>query len=688
MSRLRHPNIIKFKEIITDKKNDYCHIIMEYADGGDLNEKIKSQKSYFQEEQILNWFCQICLGLKYIHEHKIIHRDLKTQNIFLTKKNEIKLGDFGISKNLKKTLDKAYTIIGTPYYFSPELINNEPYDYKTDIWSLGILLYELCCLKLPFQGNNIAQLSMKILKGVYQPLPNIYSNDIKVLVKKMLNVNKNKRPSIYDIINYRIIKEKIEIKGKKINMSERKFTKMNSASIIMINSIITQNDNKEKEIKNNANYVFDEIYSNFKIEEKQIETDINKKNNNKINNKETEISQNNIYISKKNINYKKKGRNLSVEVPSKKLIQKKNNIIENKLTNQNKEKTKYIYLKKHPLDKVNISNQFESKNNKIIKEKISNISKEEKIKTENEEIKKERKEETIKNKYKKEIKKNKLLEEFMKNKQEKIKKSEIISESINDGLWIRNFSIFSSSKMKEDKEIDFSKKEKNNIVKNRYKELEEEEDEKIIVKEKNKNNNYNFLTHFDILETFNYESENNNEEINLHKPNQSGTIFNLFDSIQKEKNNNNIFQIDLDFLENKCVNSDNKINVKKSNNQNEKEEKNELINSNNNNNLSLDFSLFDINDNKIENENKNKNEINEENIVNVLKKRIINNIGDNLYNDFYNFLKSRITTEITDYNYEKIISDFKNKYSIKYSLEQLEKAIKYYFDIAFLIIKK
>ena len=189
----------------------------------------------------------------------------------------------------------------------------------------------------------------------------------------------------------------------------------------------------------------------------------------------------------------------------------------------------------------------------------------------------------------------------MKNKQEKIKKSEIISESINDGLWIRNFSIFSSSKMKEDKEIDFSKKEKNNIVKNRYKELEEEEDEKIIVKEKNKNNNYNFLTHFDILETFNYESENNNEEINLHKPNQSGTIFNLFDSIQKEKNNNNIFQIDLDFLENKCVNSDNKISVKKSNNQNEKEEKNELINSNNNNNLSLDFSLFDINDNKIEN---------------------------------------------------------------------------------------
>ncbi len=205
--------------------------------------------------------------------------------------------------------------------------------------------------------------------------------------------------------------------------------------------------------------------------------------------------------------------------------------------------------------------------------------------------------------------------------------------------------------MKEDKEIDFSKKEKNNIVKNRYKELEEEEDEKIIVKEKNKNDNYKFLTHFDILETFNYESENNNEEINLHKPNQSGTIFNLFDSIQKEKNNN-IFQIDLDFLENKCVNSDNKINIKKSKDKNGKEEKNELINSNNNINLSLDFSLFDINDNKIENENKNENKIR-------LKKRYLILHNNKNTHNLRNIRKNNKMNNIEIYNNNKKKEHFK-----------------------------
>ena len=732
MSKLRHPNIIKFKEIIKDKKNDYYHIIMEYADDGDLNEKIKTRKTFFQEDIILNYFIQICLGLKYIHEHKIIHRDLKTQNIFITKKKEIKLGDFGIAKNLKKTLDKAHTIIGTPYYFSPELINNEPYDYKTDIWSLGIVLYELCCLKLPFQGNNIAQLSMKILKGSYSPLPNNYSNDIKVLVKKMLNVNKNKRPSIIDILNYRIIKEKIEEFKKPV--SEKKFSNINNVvSIMILNNCVHQgykNTDRyscDKEIRNSVNNVFDDIYSNFKIEEKAIDTDFNKKfiNKKKIiddknNNKDNEYSQYDIYVNKK-INFKKKGRNLSVEVPNNKKIlslDKNKSILTNNKNTQNKSKNLNIYLKKYPVDRINISNYFDTKRSKANRNEKLNISNEtisqskiiskEKNKNEQKEKKynkKERRSEIKREIIKKENNKNILLEEFMKNKQEKIKKSAIISQSINDGLWIRNYSIFSSSNNNfENKEskIDFSKRLKK-LKNERYEENEEEDDKRLhhqLYDDKNNNNDLNFLTNFDVLETFNFESENINEDINLHKPNQSGTIFNLFDSINKEKDKDkNIFKIDLDFLQNKSVNSDtinNNKNTNKTNlsNKNEKEENHELQmkGSGYNNvhfdniNLSLDLSLFDMKGNK-NNENENSTEISEENLSDILRKKIINNLGNKLFNDIFNFLKEKITSDITNYNYNKIISDLTNEFSSKYTSEQLEKAINYYFDIAFLIIK-
>ena len=100
---------------------------MDYADGGDLNSKIKEQKDqgsnkYLSEDTVLNWFTQICLALKHCHDRKILHRDLKAQNIFMNKNGIIKLGDFGIAKVLSSTVEKAVTIVGTPYYLSPELI--------------------------------------------------------------------------------------------------------------------------------------------------------------------------------------------------------------------------------------------------------------------------------------------------------------------------------------------------------------------------------------------------------------------------------------------------------------------------------------------------------------------------------------------------------------------------------------
>lgn len=118
-----HPNIVKCREVYQTKKKKLC-IVMEYGEGGDLEQKIKSQQGHlFPESQILDWFTQMCLALKHVHDKKIIHRDIKSSNVFLKKDNTILLGDFGIAKKLKFTDEKAQSQIGTPYYLSPEIID-------------------------------------------------------------------------------------------------------------------------------------------------------------------------------------------------------------------------------------------------------------------------------------------------------------------------------------------------------------------------------------------------------------------------------------------------------------------------------------------------------------------------------------------------------------------------------------
>lgn len=151
---------------------------MEYAQCGDLSKAIHTQrnaKKFFEENQILDWFTQICLAMKHVHDRKILHRDIKGQNIFITKANTLKLGDFGIARVLNKTQDKARTVVGTPYYLSPEIIENKPYSFKSDIWSMGVLLYELCALSPPFTANSLQLLALKIVKGSHSQLSGNYS---------------------------------------------------------------------------------------------------------------------------------------------------------------------------------------------------------------------------------------------------------------------------------------------------------------------------------------------------------------------------------------------------------------------------------------------------------------------------------------------------------------------------------
>ncbi|XP_063189692.1 serine/threonine-protein kinase Nek5 [Chroicocephalus ridibundus] len=200
LAKMKHANIVTFYDSLREKNKLY--IVMEYCDGGDLMKRINMQHGVlFDEDQILSWFVQISLGLKHIHDKKILHRDVKAQNIFLSNNGKVaKLGDFGIARQLNSTMEFAHTCVGTPYYLSPEICENRPYNNKTDIWSLGCVLYELCALKHPFEGNSLHQLVLKICRGHFHPVSPNYSYDLRILISQLFKISPRDRPSINSIL--------------------------------------------------------------------------------------------------------------------------------------------------------------------------------------------------------------------------------------------------------------------------------------------------------------------------------------------------------------------------------------------------------------------------------------------------------------------------------------------------------
>ncbi|XP_048656841.1 serine/threonine-protein kinase Nek3 isoform X3 [Marmota marmota marmota] len=175
---------------------------MEYCDGGDLMQKIKHQRGkLFPEDMILNWFTQMCLGVNHIHKKRVLHRDIKSKNVFLTQNGKVKLGDFGSARLLSNPMAFACTYVGTPYYVPPEIWENLPYNNKSDIWSLGCILYELCTLKHPFQANSWKSLILKICQGSIRPLPSHYSYELQYLVKQMFKRNPSQRPSATTLLS-------------------------------------------------------------------------------------------------------------------------------------------------------------------------------------------------------------------------------------------------------------------------------------------------------------------------------------------------------------------------------------------------------------------------------------------------------------------------------------------------------
>jgi len=437
LKKVNHSNIIKFIDVFKKSKPiNTLNIVTEYADDGDLNqkiEKLRQKKSPLTEKEIINYLIQICLALNHIHKKKIIHRDIKSGNIFLTKGGLVKLGDFGISKGFKNTWEKAKSKVGTPYYLSPEIINSKPYDSKSDIWALGVLLYEMMTFKMPFNANSLPALSLKILRGIYQCPSSYYSKDLINLVKQCLTIEPKRRPSAEMILKMNFIKQRICGYLDEINFNEnlsmtviRKYKEKKEKKIIKLNNkkeISNKNKNNNeinKKIKinfnNNKNFDNDKgkLINFFKKKNNAENNNMdNNKNNEKIglkfkivDNKDVKDKNNNEplnflrenKINIKNIKIVNLEKNLLKENQDKEKEQndKLQNLIseddiENLIENNQIKEEQYNqmrYLKNiSQFAKQDIQEEIEEENNINIDNNNLETIKEESIQTENDSIK-------------------------------------------------------------------------------------------------------------------------------------------------------------------------------------------------------------------------------------------------------------------------------------------------------------
>ncbi|XP_073681765.1 serine/threonine-protein kinase Nek4 isoform X2 [Garra rufa] len=211
LSQLKHPNIVPYRES-WEGEDCQLYIVMGFCEGGDLYHRLKQQKGeLLPERQVVEWFVQIAMALQYLHEKHILHRDLKTQNIFLTKTNIIKVGDLGIARVLENQNDMASTLIGTPYYMSPELFSNKPYNYKSDVWALGCCVYEMSTLKHAFNAKDMNSLVYRIVEGKLPQMPSKYDPQLGELIKRMLCKKPEDRPDVKHILRQTYIKQQISM---------------------------------------------------------------------------------------------------------------------------------------------------------------------------------------------------------------------------------------------------------------------------------------------------------------------------------------------------------------------------------------------------------------------------------------------------------------------------------------------
>ena len=346
--------VISYKEAFIEEEDKSLCLVMEYADKGDLYQKIvqfKKMRCLVDEVDVWRIFIQMTKGLKALHDLNILHRDLKSANIFLFSDGSAKIGDLNVSKVAKKGL--GYTQTGTPYYASPEVWEDKPYNSKSDIWSLACVTYEMLALHPPFRAEDMEGLYHQVIKGKYKNICSKYSPDISEMLKVLFKVKPEERPSCQEILNHPLVKKRLEFFKAEAGFDDDDFN--NDAVLLRTiripNNILNLSDklpeaNYDSPMKfnkkisgssknNTANNLLPDIKNKTgkesnNTDNEENKTKMNKKNysqkNNKINltceSKEKEINLNNNNIQLNNQN----GSNNDINLPEHRKYKQKKNI--------------------------------------------------------------------------------------------------------------------------------------------------------------------------------------------------------------------------------------------------------------------------------------------------------------------------------------------------------------------------
>ena len=263
LASIKNKYVVNYKEAFLDEKDCTLCLVMEYADRGDLANRIKQQKEkgkYFNEKDIWKVFIQLVKGLKSLHDMGILHRDIKCSNIFLFSNGIAKIGDLNVCKILSNE-SLGHTQAGTPAYAAPEVWMEKPYGLKSDIWSLGCVLYEMITLHVPFRAESMVKLYNKVLVGEFCRIPNKFSEDLYWIIEQMINSDINKRLTCDEILECECVKKRMEQNN---NINKKCFSEKT------INGYKIKNNKLFKEKNSNDNYNYNNNYEERKEEENEL----------------------------------------------------------------------------------------------------------------------------------------------------------------------------------------------------------------------------------------------------------------------------------------------------------------------------------------------------------------------------------------------------------------------------------